>query len=54
MNLNWEKVLSHIVEKKELSKMIMNCPAAFVFPGACWRTPMIQHLIQKKLAYFIQ
>ncbi|MBP9829764.1 MAG: helix-turn-helix domain-containing protein [Proteobacteria bacterium] len=41
-------------EKKELSKMIMNCPAAFVFPGACWRTPMIQHLIQKKLAYFIQ
>lgn len=39
-------------QKKKLSQMIIAGPAACGFPGACWRTPMIQHLIQKKFHVF--
>ncbi|MCP3679501.1 MAG: helix-turn-helix domain-containing protein, partial [Gammaproteobacteria bacterium] len=34
-------------QRKELSKIIKAGPEKAGFPGACWRTPMIQHLIQK-------
>ena len=39
-------------QKKQLSKMIVDGPAACGFPGACWRAPMIQHLIQNKFGVF--
>lgn len=39
-------------QKKQLSKMIVDGPAACGFPGACWRTPMLQHLIQHKFGVF--
>lgn len=39
-------------QKKQLSKMIVEGPAACGFPGACWRAPMIQHLIQNKFGVF--
>lgn len=35
-------------QKKQLSKIITDGPAANGFPGACWRTPMLQHLIKEK------
>lgn len=35
-------------QKKELSKIIDKGPTAVGFPGACWRSPMIQELIFKK------
>lgn len=35
-------------EKRELGEMIDAGPAANDYPGACWRSPMIQDLIQKK------
>lgn len=39
-------------QKKQLSKMIVDGPAACGFPGACWRAPMIQHLIKNKFNVF--
>jgi transposase len=35
-------------QRIELSEMIRQGPEAAGFPGACWRTPLIQYLIQKK------
>ena len=34
-------------QKIKLSEIIKKGPADSGFPGACWRTPMIQHLIEK-------
>jgi transposase len=35
-------------QRRALSEMIKLGPSAAGFPGACWRTPMIQHLIRIK------
>ncbi len=35
-------------QKKELDKLITEGPEKAGFPGACWRSPMIQHLIYNK------
>lgn len=34
--------------KRALDAMIIAGPAAAGYPGACWRTPMIQHLIDER------
>jgi transposase len=39
-------------QKKELAKIIEVGPTAQGYPGACWRSPMIQDLIQKKFKIF--
>ncbi|MDI6791458.1 MAG: IS630 family transposase [bacterium] len=39
-------------QKEKLEKFIIEGPAAAGFPGACWRTPMIQHLIYEKFGVF--
>lgn len=39
-------------QRKELKKIIKAGPENAGFPGACWRTPMIQHLIQKLYGVF--
>jgi len=39
-------------QKKELSRIISRGPAKAGFPGACWRSPMIQHLIHEKFGVF--
>jgi transposase len=39
-------------QRKELDKLITEGPAASGFPGACWRSPMIQQLILKKFGVF--
>lgn len=39
-------------QKKSLTKNIENGPARQGYPGACWRSPMIQDLIQKKFNIF--
>lgn len=39
-------------QRKKLSEIIKLGPAAAGFPGACWRTPMIQHLIKNKFNVF--
>lgn len=39
-------------QKKELAKAITEGPCAAGYPGACWRTPMIQHLIHEKFGVF--
>ncbi len=39
-------------QKKELSKIIINGPEKVGFPGACWRSPMIQELIYRKFGVF--
>ncbi len=39
-------------QKKQLDKIITNGPAKSGFPGACWRTPMLQHLIKEKFGIF--
>jgi len=39
-------------ERKQLSKYIEAGPEKMGFPGFCWRTPMIQHLILKKFKVF--
>ncbi|MFM8453487.1 MAG: IS630 family transposase [Gammaproteobacteria bacterium] len=39
-------------QKKELTQLITKGPSACGFPGACWRTPMIQHLIKEKFGVF--
>ena len=35
-------------QKKELDKIITEGPGKAGFPGACWRSPMIQHLIYER------
>lgn len=35
-------------QRMELYEMIVQGPGASGFPGACWRTPMIKYLIEKK------
>ena len=38
--------------KKEFVKLIEDSPLKSGFPGGCWRTPMIQHLIQENFGAF--
>jgi transposase len=35
-------------QKRALERMISEGPSAAGYPGACWRTPMIQHLIYER------
>ena len=35
-------------QRKELAALINAGPESSGFPGACWRTPLLQHLIQEK------
>jgi len=39
-------------QKRELYKLITDGPTKAGFPGACWRTPMIQNLIYEKYGVF--
>lgn len=39
-------------QRRELAKLIEKGPESCGFPGSCWRTPMIQHLIQEKFGVF--
>lgn len=39
-------------QRKELAKLIECGPEACGFPGSCWRTPMIQHLVKEKFGVF--
>lgn len=39
-------------QKKQLSKLIISGPEKSGFPGSCWRTPMIQHLIHELFGVF--
>ncbi len=39
-------------QRKKLSELIKRGPDAAGFPGACWRTPMIQHLIKIKFGVY--
>jgi transposase len=39
-------------QKKELDEIITNGPVEAGYPGACWRSPMIQHLILEKFGVF--
>lgn len=39
-------------QRKELSKFITMGPEKMGFPGFCWRTPMIQHLVLQKFGVF--
>jgi transposase len=39
-------------QRKQLSKWIVMGPEKMGFPGACWRTPMIRHLIFKKFGVY--
>jgi transposase len=39
-------------QRKELSKYITMGPEKMGFPGFCWRTPMIRHLIFQKFGVF--
>ena len=39
-------------QKRELDKMITDGPSECGFPGACWRSPMIQKLIYEKFGVF--
>ena len=39
-------------QKRELDKIITEGPIAAGFPGACWRSPMIQSLIYEKFGVF--
>lgn len=39
-------------QRKALAKLIKAGPEACGFPGSCWRTPMIQHLIQEQFGVF--
>ena len=38
--------------QRELDELITEGPVASGFPGACWRSPMIQHLIYEKFGVF--
>lgn len=39
-------------QKRELDKIITEGPAAAGFPGECWRSPMIQSLIEERFGVF--
>lgn len=39
-------------QRTQLDEIITNGPAAAGYPGACWRSPMIQHLINEKFGVF--
>jgi transposase len=39
-------------QRKQLAELITLGPEKAGFPGACWRTPMIQHLILKKFGVY--
>ncbi len=39
-------------QRKQLVEIITNGPTAAGFPGACWRSLMIQHLIQERFGVF--
>lgn len=39
-------------QRKELGEYILQGPEKCGFPGSCWRTPMLQHLIQEKFGVF--
>jgi len=39
-------------QKKELTELILKGPAESDFPGACWRSPMIQDLIKDRFGVF--
>lgn len=39
-------------QRKELTKLVEKGPEHCGFPGSCWRTPMLQHLIQEKFGVF--
>lgn len=39
-------------QKRQLSQWITDGPQSVGFPGACWRSPMIQNLIQRKFGVF--
>ena len=39
-------------ERKELAQLIKGGPEASGFSGACWRTPMLQHLINERFGVF--
>ncbi len=39
-------------QRKQLSKWIVMGPEKMGFPGACWRTPMIRHLIFQKFGVY--
>jgi len=39
-------------QRKELARIIKAGPEKAGFPGACWRTPMLQHLIKEKYDIF--
>lgn len=39
-------------QRKELARLIESGPKKAGFPGGCWRTPMIQYLIQKEFGVF--
>jgi transposase len=40
------------IQKKSLTQHIESGPTHLGYPGACWRSPMIQDLIQKKFEIF--
>ena len=39
-------------QKAQLDEIITNGPSAAGYPGACWRSPMIQHLIYERFGCF--
>jgi transposase len=39
-------------QRTQLDEIITNGPAAAGYPGACWRSPMIQHLISERFGVF--
>jgi len=39
-------------QKRELARLIEEGPLKAGFPGACWRSPMIQHLIYERYGVF--
>lgn len=39
-------------QKRQLEKWIIEGPQSVGFPGACWRSPMIQELIHRKFGVF--
>lgn len=39
-------------QRHELAKLIEDGPVKAGFPGGCWRTPMIQHLIKERFGVF--
>ncbi|HQN18116.1 MAG TPA: IS630 family transposase [Syntrophobacteraceae bacterium] len=39
-------------QRNQLDEIITNGPTAAGYPGACWRSPMIQHLIHEEFGVF--